>query len=260
MFMSKIIISEGQLKGLLNLLNENKSKIRHDFLNTLKNDIIDSDSIKSFAVKARDSYGKEELEILNSFTDFIAKPQNNHNRKNREILYHGSPDEIEKFKHTKGRRGGFLGAIKEVDNLGVFLTDDKRLANFYGNNRANYNQNFKIYTLFVDLGRILHYDQLPKNLIKIANNELKVYYGKRIKISKKYFWWLLDNPNFINEVRKNYDSILYYEEYETIKLSGSSGKGYFILDPDRIEIYKPLTFDELKKNIDFYISTFSYGL
>ncbi len=230
----------------------------NDIYNKIIVDIKNSDSLNSFFAKAS-KYPDKEREIVSKFlTKFIGGPEDNYRRNGRTILYHGTPDDIDNFEFTKGTRN-IGGGNKEVDNLGVFLTDNKKLADFFGNDRAEgkYTSRYNTYIVYVDLGRVLDYQTLPPNLKKIANLELHNYHGKRQNISPTNFWWLLDNPEFINEVKKNYDTIVFDEQKKVFKLAKlNSGRTYFILDPSKIEKYKPLTFEELKNNIDFFVKTF----
>ena len=238
-----------------NLLREG---LNNDIYSKIIEDIKNSNYIQDFYVKAR-KYDESEKDIVIKFlTAFTGSPEDNYKRNGRTILYHGTPDDIDSFQLTKGTRN-IGGANREVDNLGVFLTDNKKLADFFGNDRAEgkYKSMSNTYTVFVDLGRVLDSQNIPPNLKKIANLELYNYHGKRQNISPTNFWWLLDNPEFINEVKKSYDTIVFDEQKKILKLANfNSGRTYFILDPNRIEKYEPLTFNELKNNIESYIEIF----
>jgi hypothetical protein len=231
-----------------------------DIFAKIKNDVRSSSVIHDFYVKAS-KYQKDEKDIVIKFlTMFSGEPENNYKRNGRTVLYHGSPDIIDTFKLTKGIRN-IGGGNREVDNLGVFLTDNKKLADFFGDNRSEGQNKSKstlnTYAVFVDLGRVLDSQNLPPNLKKIANIELHNYYGKRQNISPTNFWLLLDNPEFINEVKKSYDTVVFDEQKKVMKLANvNSGRTYFILDPNRIDKYEPLTFNELKNKIDYFVDIF----
>jgi hypothetical protein len=229
-----------------------------DLFNKLENDILVSSNFKEFSKKGLD-YSTNEIKIVEEFLTFILNPYNDHRRNGRKILFHGSPHNIEKFELTKGARSGGIFSYREVDNLGVFLTNNKKIAKFFGDNRVNHKTKSysEIYTVFVDLGNILHFENLPPDIKKLGNYLLYKWKGKRYDISRYNFWLLLDMPDFINEVKKKYDTIIFKEGKHIFKDAGTdSGETYFIIDPNRIEIYKPLTYDELKKNIKFYIRSF----
>lgn len=237
-------------------LNEQQGNIDlSEFYKKFKNDVINSNNFKEFSGKAV-LYPINEKEIVENFLSFVLDPYNNHNRNGRTILYHGSPDKIEKFKLTKGVRSGGIFGYREVENLGVFLTDEKKIAKFFGNNRADRGYS-EIYTVFVDLGNVLDFEKLPPDIKKLGNYLLRRWQGKRYDISRDNFWLLLDMPDFVNEVKKKYDTIIFKEAKKTFKaINVSSGYTYFIIDPKNIEIYNPLTYDELKGNINYYITNF----
>lgn len=154
--------------------------------------------------------------------------------------------------------------MREIDNLGIFLTDNKRLAEFFGQNRAEGIKNtsrFELYTLLVDTGRILYMDNLPSQQKRLANELLYNYHGSRQRLSPQNYWWLLDKPEFIDSIRKKYDTVVFNEKPKIMKMAGVNyGKTFFVMNPDRIEIYKPLRFLELKDNIDFYLSEYVHYL
>ena len=233
--------------------------LNNNFYSKIIEDVKNSDSFNTLFTKVSKYHENEKKIFIDFYTKFCGGPENNYKRNGRTILYHGTPDDIDSFQLTKGTRSiGSLGN-REVDNLGVYLTDNKKLADFFGNNRAEgkYKSMSNTYTVFVDLGRVLDYQNLPPNLKKIANIELYNWFGSRQKISPKNVWLLMDNPEFINEVKKSYDTIVFDEEKKVFKLANlNSGRTYFILDPNRIEKYEPLTFNELKNNIESYIEIF----
>jgi uncharacterized protein YbcV (DUF1398 family) len=234
--------------------------LNNDFYSKIIEDVKNSDSFNTLFTKVSKYPENEKRIFIELYTKFCGGPEDNYKRNGRVILYHGTPDDIDTFRLTKGVRStGVLGGNTEVDNLGVFLTDNKKLADFFGNNRAEgkYTSRYNTYTVYVDLGRVLDSQNIPPNLKKIANLELYNYHGKRQNISPTNFWWLLDNPEFINEVKKSYDTIVFDEQKKVFKLANlNSGRTYFILDPNRIEKYEPLTFNELKNNIESYIEIF----
>jgi len=186
------------------------------------------------------SFGREGL----IFVDNLLKLADKDYLGNRTILYHGSPEIIDKFKLTKGKRSGFLGSTHEVDNLGIFLTDSKRLANYFGENRSNYKA-YRVYTVGVELGKILDMSKstnIPMSARKIAVGLIEDYDGQRYptsRIPRSYQWWLLDKPEFVEELKKYFDTIKYQEEFNILKEAGDTkAYTYFVFDPDRIRIAK----------------------
>ncbi len=153
-------------------LNEQQGNIDlSEFYEKFKNDFINSNNFKEFSKKAI-LYPINEKEIVENFLSFVLDPHNNHNRNGRTILYHGSPHKIEKFKLTKGARSGGIFGYREVENLGVFLTDEKKIAKFFGDNRVDMGTTksySEIYTVFVHLGNILHFENLPPDIKKLGN-------------------------------------------------------------------------------------------
>ena len=247
------------MKGIIKkLLREGLNT--EDIFTKIKNDVRSSSDMHDFYSKAS-RYQENEKDIVVKFLGaFCGAPENNYKRNGRTILYHGSPDVIDTFKLTKGTRNSGFGN-REVDNLGVFLTDNKKLADFFGDDRSvgqnKSKSTLSTYTVFVDLGRVLDSQNLPPNLKKIGNILLHNYHGKRQTISSTNFWWLLDNPEFVNELRKSYDTVIFDEKKSVMKLAKlDSGKTYFIIDPSRIDKYEPLNFNELKNKIDYYVDIF----
>lgn len=158
-------------------------------------------------------------------------------------LYHGTPrkhaEEIKRsgFKLTKGERSGFLGATKIVDNQGIFLSDSRRVAHFYGSNRADGSS--EVLTVYVDpSSKILDIDQkIPPAINRLGVDILKQWDGKtRRKIPILEWWWLLDRPEFSQFIKKQgYDGVRFREDLHIRRMAGS-GNTYIIFDPDKIKI------------------------
>jgi hypothetical protein len=164
-------------------------------------------------------------------------------------LWHGTPASIAEairkrgFALTKGRRSGFLGSTHEVDNLAIFLTENKALAAAFGANRTDrYGENVEVLEVYADLRQPLDmttWARVPKPL-RVRGEALL---GQK-RPKQEDLFWLVDQPAFVNAVRDlGYDAIRFTESAETVKALGLGRKGEVtvaVLDPTRLHVAPPL--------------------
>ena len=162
-------------------------------------------------------------------------------------LYHGTPKhkkiEDEGFKLTKGERSGFMGAIHYVDNLGIFLTDKRSVAHFFGDNRVSSSSpRYVIIECVANISNILDFTvKIPYKFNKLGSQLLNNYYGgKRTKVGKRDIFWCLDRKEFVNLIKQ--------DGYDCVKFSEDPTKGtantYFIMDLNKLSP-KIVTFKDL---------------
>lgn len=218
-------------------------------------DNVDLTSLETFLASLR-RIPKEQLTRLNNML----------NDKRAELastvdglteLYHGAPHEIiakirqDGFRITKGRRGGFLGSIDIVDNLGIFLTDSKRLANFFGANRASSSANYEVIPVYVDVSGVLDSNRAPVSIRRVGLKLLQDWYGKSYQsITHADWWWLLDRAPFVDAIKAlGYTGVRFREDI-TVRREAKDLKGstYFIFDPSMIKLKPGMTI------ADFYES------
>lgn len=140
------------------------------------------------------------------------------------VLYHGSPEAIEQFDLVKGKRSGFMGSIKEVDNQAVFLSESPEIARSFGANRSDYGQSFlmkvraKIYNT-LDMDNIR-----DPELRQIAFQYMQQYDGKKRRhIPKSFHFNLLDHKPFVDKAKElGYDSASFTEERGSLRQLGVS--------------------------------------
>jgi len=160
-----------------------------------------------------------------------------------KLLYHGSPQkkiEKEGLQITKGERSGFMGSTRTVQNQGIFLTDSKRMARFFGENRAENRSDAVVYEAFVKLGKVLDLTNpsslsgpLKKLGLKLINEDERI---SKTKLATKDVWKLLDMPDFTKTVKtEGYDTVRFKEEPHVNKASGeASSHTYMVFDPANI--------------------------
>lgn len=181
------------------------------------------------------------------------------------LLYHGSPNsEIDEFQRTKGTRAlGFMGATYDVDNQGIFFSDSKSYAHFFGQNRSDgedrYVRNPTIYSAYVNADRVFdltNVTKLPINLKKIGLQLINQYEGtNKKKLANFDVWWLLDQPFFIEKIKEmGFTGVKFKESYSIQKKVSKSynisgpGNTYLIFDPKLILIKNNK--NDLINNID----------
>lgn len=172
-----------------------------NFMNSLK--YIPKDQLEELQGQLRD-INKELMTPLHGLTK----------------LYHGTPTNIAQlivadgYKLTMGQRQGFMGAINKVMNKGIFLSDSKKLANYYGSNRSEYGIGHKVLECYVDTTHVLDCDAAPLDVRKLGLNLLLKWDGiKRSKIPVAEWWWLLDIDEFVALIKSHgYNGIRFKED------------------------------------------------
>lgn len=169
------------------------------------------------------------------------------------VLYHGTTydiaDEIIKngFKLTKGKRSGFLGAEKEVENLGIFLSDNKALAYAYGKNRDKYDgRNTTVLKVAVEYKNIIDmsdWKMIPLEIRKKCLSVLSNYEQKKVtKPTQNDMFWFFDRLEIVEFIKsKGYDGIKFLESKKTKKELGVpnvSAFTYMIFDPQILRIVR----------------------
>ncbi len=162
-------------------------------------------------------------------------------------LYHGTPTDIaqiidrEGYKLTMGQRGGFMGAINHVMNKGIFLTDSKRLAIYYGSNRSKYGQDYKVLECYVDTTHILDCDKAPLDIRKLGIELMFKWDGiKRTKIPVAEWWWLLDHDEFVNLIKGHGYTGVRFKEDKAMRKQADDVMAHTIM------IFNPSDIKELK--------------
>jgi len=215
---------------------------RSEALTTLVGDL-DLSSFEGFTESLRD-LESEERDLLQGEYDRVRETTKGSVGGKIE-LYHGTTRvKSEKirasgFKLTKGQRSGFMGAMKEVDNLGIFLSDSKRLARYYGFNRGESLGDNDLIVCYVSKSKLLDADRLKGDVKKLGLRLVNDYEGTRkTKLAQMDLWWLLDQREFVDFLKsKGYAGVIFDELRSIRKEAGdTSAKTYMIFDPKQIKI------------------------
>jgi hypothetical protein len=220
--------------------------------NSLNLDGIDMTSVQTFMDSLR-SVPREQVVALN---DVLKDKRSEYEARfdGLTTLYHGAPErpyagdrklnvynEIMNngFKLTQGRRSiGGMGALIVVDNLGIFLTDSKSLAIFFGNNRDDHARG-RLITCKVDTTRLLESAKARGPLVKLGCELVNQYNGTaKTRLAMKDWWWLVDRKPFIDAIKaEGYTGVLFQEEVSVRKSANAfDGHTYFIFDPATIHV------------------------
>jgi GNAT superfamily N-acetyltransferase len=169
----------------------------------------------------------------------------------RMRLYHGTQRDIAEgirargFARTKGKRSGFMGATYEVENQGIFLTENRALAEAFGRNRSDYGKGTEVLEVFADVRSPLDmtvWSKVPKPLRVLGERLVSARYGQK-KPKQEDMFWLIDQPEFMDAVRASgYDAVRFYEGAATVKSLGLGRKGevtLVVLDPSRLQVAPP---------------------
>ena len=220
-----------------------------DFSNWLQKNAEKISAIQAQFQKINDEYNRQ-------FNDYIT-------------LYHGAPiPAVESIKNAgfqlkKGRRQGFMGLTKEVNNLAIFLSDGKALAKAFGDNRSDYN-NAGVLEVKAKLQHILDMKtwgkQIPLSLRRLMLKSLSDYEEQEIRKPKQEdMFWLIDQPEIVNEIRKlGFDSVVFSESTATKKAFGlnkSAGDTYAVFDTSRLVVYNPPIKNSLQSMFQYLKST-----
>lgn len=167
-------------------------------------------------------------------------------------LYHGAPRSITEriraqgFKRVKGRRSGFLGATWEVENLAIFLAEDKRLASVFGGNRVDRpGDSAETLEVFADIHQPLDmtvWARVPKPLRVLGERIVGARYGTK-RVKQDDMFWLIDQPEFVDAVKaQGFDAIRFLESADTVRSLGLPRKGMVtvaVFDPARLHVVPP---------------------
>jgi len=161
-------------------------------------------------------------------------------------LYHGSPqDKIahQGFQVTMGQRSsGFMGASYSVQNQGVFMTDSKEMANYFGSNRSDGGRNYRVYTAYANLDHVFDTTKgMPLEFRKVGLKLINDYYGKKkTKLAESDIWWLLDRPEFVQLVKgAGYTAVKFKEDYAIRKQTSKAAFSYLVFDPSHLVVKQP---------------------
>jgi len=198
-------------------------------------------------------------EILNWIEENINKPiyKEKLRTNNPILLYHGSPQESIDHQGLQIRTGqrsrGFMGANYEVQNQGIFMTDSKNMAHYFGSNRSNYGKDYKVYEAYCNVDPILDLSKpFTGQIKKIGLNLVNKYSGtSKTKLAESDIWWLLDQSEFIEFIKKaGYASIKFKEDYSIRKNIDKNSYSYLIFDPSRIMIKSQPNLDVVIQKIN----------
>lgn len=162
---------------------------------------------------------------------------------NATLLYHGTPHHAaitqSGFKLTDGRRSGFLGSEQKVQNQGIFLSDSKERAGFFGTNRADHVSDARVMPVYADLGNTLDMQRLPPTLNKLGVGLVNSYEGsKKRALNRSDHHWVLDRPEFVNAAKAaGFHSAKFPESNPVAKMSSPSST-YMVFNPEKIQPVK----------------------
>jgi hypothetical protein len=175
--------------------------------------------------------------------------------RNPVILYHGSPqDKIAQngFQVTMGERSsGFMGASYTVRNQGIFMTDSKEMAHYFGSNRSDNGRNYQVYTAYGNLDHVFDATiNMPLQFRKIGLKLINDYYGKKkTKLAESDIWWLLDKPEFVQLIKDaGYTAVKFKETFTIRKQSSKTSFSYLIFDPSHLLVKQ--NSNDMLKDID----------
>jgi len=157
-------------------------------------------------------------------------------------LYHGSPNrDLERFEIQKGRRTmGFMGAPYEVQNKGVFMSDSKPMAHFFGSNRADLPNNYRVYESFANTDNVLdasNPNRLPLNLRKLGLELIGAYEGPKTKLAYRDLWWLLDQDRFIDAIKSmGFNGVKFREGQDNSYGPSVSSMTYLMFNPEDLKM------------------------
>jgi len=211
-------------------------------------DVLSVDNFRSSISRLKRSNPDAFQKLADKFEEL--KAQKNAPTKNKTVLYHGTSAKRKQsilnngFQNTEGERGGFMGSVHTVQNQGMFLTDDRNLAHYFGENRADGRWDTEVIECYVDVSRILDTNQAPQEVIKLGLKLINDYNGtKNSRIPKREWWWLMDQPEFITSIKElGYTGVKFRESPSILSVSKSSGNTFLIFDPSTIVLKEELLF------------------
>ena len=201
---------------------------------------------------------KDILKLLNDKQKkqlFNIVEQINNNNNNNNFLYHGTTNKIADdilkngFKITSGKRSGFMGAEKNVQNQGIFLSDNKELAFAYGANRDKYDGKdtivLKVIPKLYNIFDMTSWNKsIPNEIKKICLKTLSKYEGKQIKKpTQSDMFSLMDQPNVIESIKQlSFDAVKFSESRKTKKELNIDpdivAHTFLVFNPDNLSIHK----------------------
>ena len=207
------------------------------FFESLQDPRIDLSTFETFMASMK-KLPRDELIRFNEM--MIAERERR--RQGLTKLYHGtSPKAAQNirdqgFQLTKGQRSGFMGAIDEVDNQGIFLTDAESLARYFGGNRSEFEGDHKLLEVYVDTSRVLDATgKVPRELHRLGAKLINDYEGTKFRsIPAQEWWWVLDQPEFVNAVKQMGYTGVKFQESKAVRNEGGEGNTYLIFDPSSI--------------------------
>jgi hypothetical protein len=187
---------------------------------------------------------KEQLQRLNGL--LLRKREESAPQSGWLKVFHGTPHDRSAditsngFKLTKGGRSGAFGSINYVDNLGIFLTDCSRMADFFGANRNDGDlRGHKVLECFIDPSHIADFASIPADVKRTGLARLNQYNGTtKTSIAVRDWWWLLDQPEFVEALKgKGFSGVRFKEETSVRRRCGNmDAHTYFVFDPASIHI------------------------
>ncbi len=230
-------------------------------------DGVDMTSMETF-VQSMPRLPREQVVALNNV---LLARRSEHEKKfsGMATLYHGAPERAfdsdkklinihadittNGFKLTKGRRGGAFGSTYFVENLGIFLTDSKPLAHFFGNNRDDHGRG-RVIECKTDISRLLDSSTAKGELLKLGCALLNKYNGTtKTRLALRDWWWLVDQQRFVDYIKALGHTGIKFKEETSVRRNANAfdGHTYFIFDPASIHVQTTYTvgmfYEELKR-------------
>ncbi len=215
----------------------------------------DFSSVESFVESFRE-FGRKNGDGAKSLLDSFLSDFNPTIPPEWIELYHGTPHDRAKdihkngFQLTTGKRSGFMGSTNVVDNQGIFLTDKKEMAHYFGHNRTDtYGYSPVVFTAYINPKTITTFESMPNHILKIGRDILEKWDGKYYRrIPQSYQWWLLDVPEFVNELKKEGFTGVKFRESMAVRRSANSGTDthtYLIFNPNDILLVRKVKHEDL---------------
>lgn len=196
---------------------------------------------------------EDKQELLSAIKDINQKSRQRYS--NMLTLYHGTTNPIATkilsggFQLGKGKRSGFLGSEKVVNNLAIFLSDTKVLARAYGSNRDPHDgRDTRVLEVKANIKNPLDMSiwsgKIPRSIRDVALETLSEYEGRRITRPKQEdMFWMIDQPEIVEAIKEEgFDSVIFVESRATKKALGVNPKEhaatYAVFKPQDIHIVR----------------------
>ena len=140
----------------------------------------------------------------------------------------------EGFALGKGQRSGFMGATFTVDNQGIFLSDNKQAARFFGEDRSGSPGEAQVLTCYADTSRVMPAEQAPREILRLGVSIINKYdNSNKSRLAVRDWWRLLDRGEFVSAIKKmGYTGVSFRED----AFLNLPGRTYLIFDPSTIKI------------------------